>query len=85
MILDIENGIILHDVKQIRKEPPQPKIKNIFKLCKAIKKKKLSNLSDNALNAKIYRINGKKYDEKDEELVTIILKVLEIDRKDLFV
>ncbi len=79
MKLNLDNCIILTDVKKIQKEPPLPKIKTLRRLVKAIHKKKLiKDVSEPALYHRIYKIVNEGFSSIDEKqyLINAILAVL---------
>jgi hypothetical protein len=81
--LDIENAIIIHDVKQIKKEPAQKKIKTKNQLAKKIHKLKLIEGSEESIYTKIWRSETEGYKQEPKELITALLKVLEVDMNEL--
>lgn len=80
---NVDNCIILHDVKQIKKEPPEKKIKTKRQLSKQIFKKKLYEGSEVSIYTKLSRYEKNGFRTEDKELTEAILKVLEVDKKDL--
>lgn len=81
--LDVDNCIILHDVKQIKKEPPQKKIKTKRQLAKLLVKKKLVEGSEVSIYTKLSRYEKDGFLTEDKELTGALLKVLEVETSDL--
>tara|TARA_B100000953_G_C18034140_1_gene423815 strand:+ start:60 stop:338 length:279 start_codon:yes stop_codon:yes gene_type:complete len=80
--LDINNCIIIHDVKQIQKEPAEEKIKTLRGLSKKIRKEKLLEGSQSSIYTKLYRAQ-QGFSKEPTDLIDVILKVLEVDRDQL--
>lgn len=81
--LDIDNCIIINDVKQIKKIPAEAKIKTKRRLAKKLVKLKLYSGTDVSIYTKLSRYEKEGFKNKDTELVEAILKVLEVDESEL--
>lgn len=81
--LDIDNCIIIHDVKQIKKEPAEPKIKTKNQLAKKLVKSGLVDGTKVSIYTKLSRAEKDGYITEDKILVEALLKTLEVTRKDL--
>jgi len=82
--LDLDNCITLHDVEQIKKELIHPKIKTINKLTRLLLKKKLIEGSVSSVYSKLYRYEKEGFNKEDNSnLIKAILKVLDVEEKDL--
>jgi hypothetical protein len=83
-ILDVDNCIILNDVKTIRQEKQDKKVKTKRQLAKRIVKEKLlPGVTDSSIYTKIYRLEKDGFDEKPVEIIEAILKILDVDEVDL--
>jgi hypothetical protein len=81
--LDIDNAIIIHDVKQIKKEPAEKKIKTKRQLAKKLAKKKLYEGSEVSIYTKLSRYEKDGFSTEDLELTSALLKVLEVTKEEL--
>ena len=84
--LDLDNSIIIHDVKQIKKEPPMSKIKTKNRLAKILFNKFPELGSETSIYHKMvrYEKNGlTSYESND--LISKIKEVLEVSEKELFI
>ena len=81
--LDIDNCIIIHDVKQIKKEPAEKKIKTKRQLSKQLSKKKILSGSEIAIYNRLYRAEKDGFKEEDKELIDVLLSILEVDKDEL--
>ena len=81
--LDIDNCIIIHDVKQIKKEPAEAKIKTKNKLAKEIHKRKALSGSKISIYTKLSRAEKDGFKQEDNDLIEALLSVLEVDRTEL--
>jgi hypothetical protein len=81
--LDIDNCIILNDVKAIKEEPPKKKIKTKRQLSKQILKKKLVEGSESAIYTKLWRFEKDGYTKEPTDIIHAVLKILDVSRDDL--
>lgn len=81
--LDVDNCIIIHDVKQIKKTPEEAKIKTKRRLAKKLAKLKLVEGTDVSIYTKLSRYEKEGFKTEDTELTTAILKVLEVEKSEL--
>jgi hypothetical protein len=81
--LDIDNCIIIHDVKQIKKEPSEKKIKTKRQLSKQLVKRKLLEGSEVSIYTKLSRAEKDGFKTEDKKLTEALLKILEVDRSEL--
>lgn len=81
--LDVDNAIILHDVKQIKKEPAEAKIKTKNQLAKKLFKLKTLEGSEVSIYTKLSRYEKEGFFSKDEALVSALLSVLEVEENEL--
>lgn len=81
--LDIDNCIIIHDVKQIKKEPAQKKIKTKNQLARQLFKLKLVEGSKISIYTKLSRYEKEGFKNEDTELTKALLEVLEVDKSEL--
>lgn len=81
--LDIDNCIIIHDVKQIKKEPAEAKIKTKNKLARLLFKNKSLAGSKISIYTKLSRYEKEGFNTEDVELTTAILNVLEVSKDEL--
>lgn len=81
--LDIDNAIIIHDVKQIKKEPAQEKIKTMHKLSKKMKSENVIDGSKISIYTKLHTAQRTGYVKKPIELIEAVLKVLEVNENEL--
>lgn len=81
--LDIDNCIIIHDVKQIKKEPAKPKIKTKNKLAKELFKKNDLKGSKISIYTKLSRAEKDGFKQEDNDLINAILSILEVDKEEL--
>jgi hypothetical protein len=82
-VLDIDNCIMIHDLKQIKKEPPGKKIKSKRQLAKKILKKKLLKGSESSIYTKLWRNEKDGFVTRPDELIDAVLNILEIEEKQL--
>lgn len=86
MYLNLDNAIIIHDVKQIKKEPAQSKIKTKNKLSKIIAKKNPNLGSDISVYHKMVRYEkGGFSSPKTNGLVIALLDYLEVSEEELII
>ena len=83
--LDIDNAIIIHDVKQIKKIPAQAKIKTKNQLSKKLLKNKDIEGTKVSIYTKLSRAEKDGFKNEDVDLVNAILKVLEVSREELVI
>lgn len=81
--LDIDNCIVEHDVKQIKKEPAGKKIKTKNQLAKILVKRQLIQGTESAVYHRMYRFENDGFATAPQDLIDAILKVLEVDKSDL--
>jgi len=81
--LNIDNCIIIHDVKQIKKEPPQKKIKTKRQLSKAIFRSKILSDSESSIYTKLYRYEKEGFKSEDKPIIEAILTILEVEKEEL--
>ena len=81
--LDIDNCIMNHDLKQIKKDPPGKKIKTKRKLSIQIVKDGKVEGTQSSIYTKLSRYEKNGFNKEDEKLIKAILCVLEVDRDDL--
>lgn len=81
--LDIDNCIIIHDVKQIKKEPAEKKIKTKRQLAKQLVKNKLYEGTEVSIYTKLSRYEKDGFIAEDQELTKALLKTLEVDKDEL--
>ena len=81
--LDIDNCIIINDVKQISKSPAGKKIKTKRQLSKKIVKDKLLPGTEVSIYTKLSRAEKDGFKTEDKELVNAILEILEVSKKEL--
>lgn len=81
--LNIDNCILFHDVKQIRKEPAAAKIKTKNKLAKLLLKKDLIEGTYLSVYTKLYRLELQGFSKPVDELVSALLTILEVDKDEL--
>lgn len=81
--LNVDNCIMIHDLKQIRKEPPEKKIKTKRQLSKKMHKLKVIEGSESSIYTKLWRNEREGFIVEPKELINSILKVLEVSESDL--
>lgn len=82
--LDIDNCIILNDAKKIQEEPAQKKTKTKRQLSKQIFKLKLmSDSTESSIYTKLWRFEREGFTTEPTDLITAILKVLDVKKEDL--
>lgn len=82
-IMNVDTCIMMHDMKQIQKEPPQAKIKTKRKLSILLAKRKDLNSSQKAIYTQLYRAEIDGFKIEDKNLVNAVLKTLEVTREEL--
>lgn len=82
--LDIDNSIIIHDVKQIKKHPCGTKIKTKNQLSKILFKRKDVEGTKISIYTKLSRYEKDGF-SKECELIAPLLKVLEVEEKELVI
>lgn len=83
--LDIDKCIMMHDLKQIKKEPAKKKIKTKRQLSIQIVKNKLLEGTQISIYTKLSRYERDGFKNEDKELTKAILSILEVERSDLVV
>jgi len=82
--LNIDNCIILSDVKKIEQESAAKKTKTRRQLSKQIFKAKLmDDSSESSIYTKLYRFEREGYTKEPTDLIDAILKILNVSRVDL--
>jgi len=82
--LDIDNCIILNDVKKIQEESDCKKTKTKRQLSKQILKAKLMDDStESSIYTKLWRFEKEGYTKEPTDLIDAILKILKVSRADL--
>ena len=82
--LDIDNCIILNDVKRIKEEPAQRKTKTKRQLSKQILKLKLMpDSTESSIYTKLWRFEKEGYTKEPTDLIEAVLKVLNVSKDDL--
>ena len=81
--LNIDNCILFHDVKQIKKEPAAAKIRTRNKLAKLLLKKELLDGTYISVYTKLYRLENQGFSKPVDEIIAALLTVLEVDRDEL--
>ena len=81
--LNIDNCIIMNDVKQIKKEPAEAKTKTKNQLARKIFNKNLYPGSKVSIYTKLSRLEKEGFNEEDENLTAAILDILEVDKEEL--
>lgn len=82
--LNIDNCIILSDVKKIEQESVAKKTKTRRQLSKQIFKAKLmDDSSESSIYTKLYRFEREGYTKEPTDLIDAILKILNVSRVDL--
>lgn len=82
--LNIDNCIILSDVKKIENESTAKKTKTRRQLSKQIFKAKLmDDSSESSIYTKLYRFEREGYSKEPTDLINAVLKILNVSRVDL--
>ncbi len=81
--LDIDNCIIIHDVKQIQKSPAQAKTKTKRQLAKKLAKSKTVKGTEISIYTKLSRYEKEGFKTEDKELTLAILEKLEVSKEEL--
>lgn len=81
--LDIDNCIIIHDVKQIRKIPAEKKIKTKNQLSRVLHKTGKIEGSKISIYTKLSRYEKEGFTAYPEKLIELLLETLEVDKDDL--
>ncbi|AGF91634.1 hypothetical protein Phi47:1_gp36 [Cellulophaga phage phi47:1] len=80
--LNIDECILIHDLKQVKKEPPMAKIKTKNKLAIKLIKNGVE-LSKTALYSRLSRYEKDGYDEASDYIANEVLKILEVTNEEL--
>lgn len=81
--LNIDNCIIFHDLKQIKKEPPESKIKTKNKLAKKMFDLGLFEGTKISIYTRLSRYEKEGYYNEPTSFIEAILKILEVKKTEL--
>lgn len=82
---NLELAITLHDLKQIKKEPPQKKIKTKNRLAHLVFKTGIVEGTKDSIYHKFVRYERDGFKREDEKLTEALIKVLGVSREELVI